>query len=376
MLPPVIKTYIRTTDKEFNNEALNISGVRTIKLAHRPQGVKVWISTDNTGDNRTPLENRGDGWINLPEPLQNCYVTTEGIDDSDYIEFIWTGSSTDYISFGNALTDVVGSVNNVDNIETISGFSPTAINQIRGFGTPLFDGIIKISLSGLNFKGINEQQSTYYISFFNMLDFAKALNLDTTQKIRLKIDGFLSILDNSFKSNFVKWDNLYCIKSDICLNTISNPADTFTRVTPNVNNGDMGLLTSKMIYDKVLDKKVDTDDFDNVYQVSSDTLNSISSAPFMSLAKNQAFFLYSAFNDDAMNYFQSSISKISYDDIIPLEMFAGGQTSDAEEETSDETSTNILQNLGMIINNEVNNNVSQTVTLGFSIDLRIRAYAA
>lgn len=122
------KTLTIDCNKEYTNKPLDIGGIRQIKLGYRPAGVEVWISTENTGDNLYKLENKGDGWINLPEVLENCYITTKGTNVDDKLVLYYSGDYSDFYATGNAVT---GRINEVESLKTIGINAIHSLNNIK-----------------------------------------------------------------------------------------------------------------------------------------------------------------------------------------------------------------------------------------------------
>lgn len=121
----VYKTFELNTDIEHKAKPINISGATTIRLTNIPSNVKCWISTESNGTNLYPLINRGDGWSNLPNPLYNLYIYTEGTTiDNEKIILNYTGQN-DFFIYGN------NSSERIDRIGTIDSFSDKSLVQIN-----------------------------------------------------------------------------------------------------------------------------------------------------------------------------------------------------------------------------------------------------
>lgn len=127
----VYKTLELPCDREYNGEPLNFTGIRTIKLTNRPANVNVWISGENTGQNLFPLINRGDGWVNLDEPLNNCYIYTSGLNNAgDMLQLNITGQK-DIFQYGTSSVERIG---NVHELYMLQNISPNILSQLaKGF---------------------------------------------------------------------------------------------------------------------------------------------------------------------------------------------------------------------------------------------------
>lgn len=115
----VYNTHTIPTDIEHTAKPINLSGARTIKLTHRPAGVSIWISTDSNGSNLFPLINRGDGWINMPEPLYNCYVYTQGTNNQDFALLNYTGEK-DFFTYGSNSIEKVGEIESLGQLAQLN----------------------------------------------------------------------------------------------------------------------------------------------------------------------------------------------------------------------------------------------------------------
>lgn len=121
----VYKTFELNTDVEHKAKPINISGATTIRLTNIPSNIKCWISTESNGTNLYPLINRGDGWSNLPNPLYNLYIYTEGTTiDNEKIILNYTGQN-DFFIYGN------NSSERIDRIGAIDSFSDKSLVQIN-----------------------------------------------------------------------------------------------------------------------------------------------------------------------------------------------------------------------------------------------------
>lgn len=121
----VYKTFELNTNIEHKAHPINISGATTIRLTNIPSNVKCWISTESNGTNLYPLINRGDGWSNLPNPLYNLYIYTEGTTiDNEKIILNYTGQN-DFFIYGN------NSSERIDRIGAIDSFSDKSIIQLN-----------------------------------------------------------------------------------------------------------------------------------------------------------------------------------------------------------------------------------------------------
>lgn len=117
------KTLNLDVQKEYQNEKFVLSGIRQIRLGYLPAGVKIWISTENTGDNLYSLDVKGDGWKDLPEPLYDLYITTKGTSQEKLVLY-YSGESSDYYAVGNATTERVSS------LEKLESFGINAYNVL------------------------------------------------------------------------------------------------------------------------------------------------------------------------------------------------------------------------------------------------------
>ena len=121
----VYKTFELNTDIEHFAKPINISGATTIRLTNIPSNVKCWISTESNGTNLYPLINRGDGWSNLPNPLYNLYIYTQGTTiDNEKIILNYTGQN-DFFIYGN------NSSERIDRIGVIDSFNDKALIQLN-----------------------------------------------------------------------------------------------------------------------------------------------------------------------------------------------------------------------------------------------------
>ena len=124
----VYKTFELNTDVEHKAKPVNLSGATTIKLTELPSNVKCWISTESNGTNLYPLINRGDGWIDLPNPLYNLYVYTEGVTiDNQKIILNYTGQP-DFFSYGNNSTEKIDKVGTLESLSNIAKFDYYDVN--------------------------------------------------------------------------------------------------------------------------------------------------------------------------------------------------------------------------------------------------------
>lgn len=112
----VYKTFELNTDIEHFAKPINLSGATTIRLTYLPSGVECWISSESNGTNLYPLVNRGDGWVDLPEPLYNLYIYTKGTNvDNEKIILNYTGQR-DFFQYGNSSTERIDRVGELQSI--------------------------------------------------------------------------------------------------------------------------------------------------------------------------------------------------------------------------------------------------------------------
>lgn len=362
MNTPIIKTYRMSANKEFQGEPLNISGVRTIKLAYRPQNVKVWISTDNTGDNKMPLENRGDGWINLPEPLQNCYITTEGTAENDYIELVWTGSSTDLICFGNALTDLVNSVgdvehiNEIDSLNSLKGFDDNALSQLKAIlegikpkaDNKVIDLIMKIDCKHNDLANIG--QRTIFISLFDLETVFNNLNI-MRDIFRLRITGNIHILSDDYRRNYSDkaW---YDVKFNVVLNYAKNTNNT-DLFTPLADNSVWAINK----YLKYNDQPPTSGVTKGVYLVNLSNTNIGTDTSSMTLISK--YLSQEIYTGQPYSAEMKASKKFKFDEELPTYIL----------DSNSATFANSV--LGIIINE---NNILKNENMGFSITLRAEIF--
>lgn len=121
----VYQTIQLNCDKEYSAEPLDFTGIRTIKLTNKPTDIEVWISAENTGANLFPLINRGDGWVNIEEPLQNVYIYTKGTNIGGEQLILNVTGQKDIFNYGN------NSNERIDRVGLIEGFSPAAQMQLQ-----------------------------------------------------------------------------------------------------------------------------------------------------------------------------------------------------------------------------------------------------
>ena len=114
----VYKTYEIPCNVEHYAKPINLSGARTIKLTSLPSGVQCWISTENTGENKFPLINRGDGWVDLPNPLYDIYVFTKGTTlNNENIILNYTGQG-DFFEYGMSSGEKIEKIGSVESVAT------------------------------------------------------------------------------------------------------------------------------------------------------------------------------------------------------------------------------------------------------------------
>lgn len=174
----VYKTFELNTDVEHFAKPINISGATTIRLTNIPSNVKCWISTESNGTNLYPLINRGDGWSNLPNPLYNLYIYTEGTTvNNEKIILNYTGQN-DFFIYGN------NSSERIDRIGAIDSFSDKSIIQLNN---AIFNTYSKV-------KPIVECFLTGEILFSTSADnFVAHLPFDSIASLNLSNDEYYRI---------------------------------------------------------------------------------------------------------------------------------------------------------------------------------------
>lgn len=227
------KTLTIDCNKEYTNKPLDIGGIRQIKLGYRPAGVEVWISTENTGDNLYKLENKGDGWINLPEVLENCYITTKGTNVDDKLVLYYSGDYSDFYATGNAVT---GRINEVESLKSIGINAIHSLNNIKTiYDTSkikfleFVNGAFDISFN----IGVNNSQ----IWLTRLVDLSK-ITFDNTKCYRIHIQGHCDLGGND--SEYEGGNSFYCKKQSLHLDIIDlNSVDfdkNFTKLDSTTHN--------------------------------------------------------------------------------------------------------------------------------------------
>lgn len=126
----VYQTINLNCDVEYWAEPLDFTGIRTIKLTNKPANVEVWISSENTGGNLYPLRNRGDGWVNLDEPLQNCYIYTKGVNNTGEQLILNVTGQKDIFEYGTSSVEQIGNVEKLDILERVGRNIPLQLEKI------------------------------------------------------------------------------------------------------------------------------------------------------------------------------------------------------------------------------------------------------
>lgn len=217
----VYKTFELNTDVEHKAKPINLSGATTIKLTNIPINVKCWISTESNGTNLYPLINRGDGWMNLPNPLYNLYIYTEGRTiDNQKILLNYTGQN-DFFVYGN------NSSERVDKVGMIEGFSQKAMidlnNAIYNFYNlqePIKQIIITGKASGLRAgrygiipeealtKNLKLNDNSYYkVSFLGHFDIGQKEDCPTIENDAININANASLYCNNNEATLTKITN-------------------------------------------------------------------------------------------------------------------------------------------------------------------------
>lgn len=180
------KTLNLDVQKEYQNEKFVLSGVRQIRLGYLPAGVKIWISTENTGDNLYSLDVKGDGWKDLPEPLYDLYITTKGTSREKLVLY-YSGESSDYYAVGNATTEQVNRVNSIE------AFSPNLLTQLYSLaGLNRTDNILYANFINGSFSHVmpSKKKAGNCIFVNKTLDFS-TLNFKVTHNYLIELQGHI-----------------------------------------------------------------------------------------------------------------------------------------------------------------------------------------
>lgn len=219
-------------DREYNAEPLNYTGIRTIKLTNKPANVEVWISTDNTGQNLFPLKNRGDGWVNLDEPLQNCYIYTSGLNNTGEMLILNVTGQKDIFEYGTSSVERIG---NVQELYMLQNLSPNAIAQIAKAIQGIYykPPIHTIKIQG-EASNMGEQKTLLRCGVIplGLNEGIASLNLDNNKYYRIEMIGHFDLgrAEESFSGDEVN-NALYCnYSAHFCLFNNTNGA-TATLIT-------------------------------------------------------------------------------------------------------------------------------------------------
>lgn len=228
------KTLNLDVQKEYQNEKFVLSGIRQIRLGYLPAGVKIWISTENTGDNLYSLDVKGDGWKDLPEPLYDLYITTKGTSQEKLVLY-YSGESSDYYAVGNATTEQVNRVNSIE------AFSPNLLTQLCSLaGANRTDNILYANFINGSFSHVMPTKQTAGTCIFvnKTLDFS-TLNFKVTHNYLIELQGHIDFggLDTTedLDSHSAKTTSLHLNLFNISTLDLS----TFTDLSasyPNISN--------------------------------------------------------------------------------------------------------------------------------------------
>lgn len=221
----VYKTFELNTDVEHKAKPINLSGATTIKLTNIPSNVKCWISTESNGTNLYPLINRGDGWVNLPNPLYNLYIYTEGTTiDNQKILLNYTGQN-DFFEYGN------NSSERIDKVGLLEGFSPRALMELNNAIYNLYNKpklIKSINIQGEYYEvlaynspvsymclpldggiaGLNLQDDKFYkLEFFGHIDNGGGNGDDNSNYSSIAINTHLCLFNNTNNATFTPATN-------------------------------------------------------------------------------------------------------------------------------------------------------------------------
>ena len=192
----VYKTFELNTDIEHKAKPVNLSGATTIKLTELPSNVKCWISTESNGTNLYPLINRGDGWINLPNPLYNLYVYTEGVTiDNQKIILNYTGQP-DFFSYGNNSTEKIDKVGTLESLSNIAKFDYHDVNT-KLYDTSNIKYLLYVNGAWhLEITDITTLDPYINRTFFTKLIDLKNITFADNAAYKIKIEGHADIGGN------------------------------------------------------------------------------------------------------------------------------------------------------------------------------------
>lgn len=187
------KTYELNTDIEHFAKPINISGATTIRLTYLPSGVQCWISSESNGTNLYPLVNRGDGWVDLPEPLYNLYIYTKGTNvDNEKIVLNYTGQR-DFFQYGNSSTE---RIDKVGNLESVSNNVLYDLFKVRN---DMFSTRNLVYMDFVNASWGSNLSSGSYLKFVELADLSNIKFTDGAI-YRIVLEGHcdISSLNNTF----------------------------------------------------------------------------------------------------------------------------------------------------------------------------------
>ena len=223
-------------DREYNAEPLNYTGIRTIKLTNKPANVEVWISTDNTGQNLFPLKNRGDGWVNLDEPLQNCYIYTNGLNNTSEMLILNVTGQKDIFEYGTSSVERIG---NVQELYMLQNLSPNAIAQIAKAiqGVYYKPPIHTIKIQGeISKVGINRKLVRVVVFPMGFKQKISTLNLSNEKFYKIEIIGHCDVGGTDEDLTASSGYNTRACNIHLCLFNDTNQTDYTELISPDVKN--------------------------------------------------------------------------------------------------------------------------------------------
>lgn len=217
----VYKTFELNTDIEHFAKPINLSGATTIRLTYLPSGVECWISSESNGTNLYPLVNRGDGWVDLPEPLYNLYIYTKGTNvDNEKIILNYTGQR-DFFQYGNSSTE---RIDKVGNLESVSNNVLYDLFKVRNnmFSTR---NLVYMDFVNASYE-IKSISTRRYLFYTNIADFSN-INFADDKIYNILLEGHCDISSNAVNEELqgaVSWTSQSLHFNLIDMSTV-NPAD-------------------------------------------------------------------------------------------------------------------------------------------------------